>query len=470
MIGECGLELINFGSTWSRNKNVNSALDHAFTNKPLTVHNYFKTTINYLDHSLICVNLKWEVTKPKSVVTTSRDLRKLRRNPSYFLHELSKIEWDSCVDMNDVDVMERFWTSKINHCLNYVAPWKTRKVRQKKICLPKESQVEIKRQKNLHKRSQYKVQNGEINFELMKELKKQNNYTNKLIKKAVREKTGKNITSESSVNEIWKSVNDVLRPESTSKTTLKIETENQTIKDQLELAEKFSSFFKEKVKKLASRIKNDKNIDPLSKLSEKLHDSKLKFKLKTFHEKHVLKILKSLKSKKSYSHDGITAEVFKLGAEVLASPLNYIINTSILTGKHPTNWKVAKVIPLHKKDDKKLMKNYRPISLLSVPGMALEKIVALQIEEFFEENSILGSFQFGFQRNENTISELLTVFDTLLEAKELKKEIIVLLYDFSAAFDTVSHEVLLAKLKMYGFDTVSMNWMKSFLDGRKQMF
>ena len=232
------------------------------------------------------------------------------------------------------------------------------------------------------------------------------------------------------MNEIWKSVNDVLRPESTSKTTLKIETENQTIKDQLELAEKFSSFFKEKVKKLASRIKNDKNIDPLSKLSEKLHDSKLKFKLKTFHEKHVLKILKSLKSKKSYSHDGITAEVFKLGAEVLASPLNYIINTSILTGKYPTNWKVAKVIPLHKKDDKKLMKNYRPISLLSVPGMALEKIVALQIEEFFEENSILGSFQFGFQRNENTISELLTVFDTLLEAKELKKEIIVLLYDF----------------------------------------
>ena len=72
-------------------------------------------------------------------------------------------------------------------------------------------------------------------------------------------------------------------------------------------------------------------------------------------------------------------------------------------------------------------------------------------EYFFERNELLGKFQFGFRRNKSTISELLTLFDTLLEAKEEKKEILILLYDLSAAFDTVSHHILLEKLCLYGF-------------------
>ena len=145
-----------------------------------------------------------------------------------------------------------------------------------------------------------------------------------------------------------------------------------------------------------------------------------------------------------------------------------MINTSIRTGKFPENWKIAKIVPLHKKGDRKEMKNFRPLSLLSVSGMILEKVIALQIEEYFEKNNLLGSFQFGYRRGKNSTSELLTLFDQLLEAKQLKKEIMVVLYDLSAAFDTVSHEILLAKLKLYGFDKNSMNWVTSYLENRKQ--
>ena len=70
----------------------------------------------------------------------------------------------------------------------------------------------------------------------------------------------------------------------------------------------------------------------------------------------------------------------------------------------------------------------RQISLLPVLGIVLERVVAMQIEEFFEENNLYGSFQFGFRKNKSTVSEMLTVFDTLLEAKELKKNILLLLY------------------------------------------
>jgi hypothetical protein len=119
--------------------------------------------------------------------------------------------------------------------------------------------------------------------------------------------------------------------------------------------------------------------------------------------------------------------------------LTYIVNCSISTGKYPSRWKIAKLRAVLKKGDESLMKNYRPVSLLAVAGMVLEKVVALQIEEYFEKNKLLGSFQFGFRMFKSTISELLTVFDTLLEAKENGKEILVILYDLSAAFDTVPH-------------------------------
>ena len=102
------------------------------------------------------------------------------------------------------------------------------------------------------------------------------------------------------------------------------------------------------------------------------------------------------------------------------------------------------------------MKNYRPIAVLSVAGMILERVVAIQIEEHFKRNNLLGAFQFGFRRNKKTTTNLLTLFDTIFEAKEKRKEILVLLYDLSSAFDTVSHQILLEKLKLYGFEKFSL--------------
>ena len=84
----------------------------------------------------------------------------------------------------------------------------------------------------------------------------------------------------------------------------------------------------------------------------------MKFSLRTVKESQVLKILKSLKSKKSFGADGISSEVLKIGADILVVPLTYIINYSIKTGKFPTEWKLAKVIPLHKKGDKRSLNNY----------------------------------------------------------------------------------------------------------------
>ena len=175
------------------------------------------------------------------------------------------------------------------------------------------------------------------------------------------------------------------KPDNLTRNSIEIQTERKLIKDPQELAETFNIFFKEKVEKLAAGIKRNPKVDPFLLLNKKMQGSNLEFKLKTVREKDVLNILKALKPKKSYGNDCITSEVLKLAANVLVVPLTYMINVSILTGKFPSNWKISKVVPLHKKGDKNELKNYRPVALLSVPEMILERVVAIKVEEYFEK-------------------------------------------------------------------------------------
>ena len=126
----------------------------------------------------------------------------------------------------------------------------------------------------------------------------------------------------------------------------------------------------------------------------------------------------------------------------MALPLTHIINTSIATGQFPTQWKKGKITPLYKKGSRTKKENYRPVALLSCAGMILERCIAIQIEEYMEKNNFLSEFQFGFRKGKSCVSEMLTLMDGLLEAKEEKKEILLVLYDLSSAFDTINHEIL----------------------------
>ena len=101
--------------------------------------------------------------------------------------------------------------------------------------------------------------------------------------------------------------------------------------------------------------------------------------------------------------------------------------------------------------------------------MVLEKVVADQIESYFEKHKLFGEYQFGFRRNKSTVSEMLTLYETLQEAKEKSLHSLVILFDLSAAFDTVEPDVLIRKLKIYGFDHNARSWMKSYLTGRSQV-
>ena len=285
---------------------------------------------------------------------------------------------------------------------------------------------------------------------------------------------GKGISEDSPLDEMWREINIILDPERHSQRAMKLRCDSGIIEEPLKVAQEFNAFFKKKIVDLAAKIEKDDTFDPLKKLKEKMskrseqNGQPLRFTLKTVQVSSVLKVLKSLKNKKSHGFDQVSAELLKMTAEIIAEPLTYIINTSILTGKVPDQWKKARVSPLLKKGDPTERSNYRPVALLCVAGMVLEKIIGQQVEEFFETNQLFGTFQFGFRKQKSTVSELISLFDQVMEAKDQGKEIALLLYDLSAAFDTVKGSLLIDKLRIYGFDENALKWMTSYMTGRQQ--
>jgi len=137
----------------------------------------------------------------------------------------------------------------------------------------------------------------------------------------------------------------------------------------------------------------------------------------------------------------------------------------------PSEWKVAKVIPLYKSGSLTEIDNYRTISILPTLSKILEKIVYKQLMAHLERHSLLFEYQFGFRPNRST--ELAVTYFTDLIRKEANngKATGTVFIDLSKAFDNISHFVLFSKLSRYGvYDIVyffanrSFNLILSFLN------
>ena len=155
-------------------------------------------------------------------------------------------------------------------------------------------------------------------------------------------------------------------------------------------------------------------------------------------------------------------------APVLYKPLTFIINQSLLTGIFPDKLKLAKVIPLYKKDNTHLIENYRPISNLPSISKVFEKSVYDQIYAYFTQHAYLSNSQYGFRKDHSTEYAILEIVDRITYEVENGNVPIAIFLDLSKAFDTLNHDILLSKLQFYGIKGSSLNWFKSYLYDRSQ--
>jgi hypothetical protein len=166
--------------------------------------------------------------------------------------------------------------------------------------------------------------------------------------------------------------------------------------------------------------------------------------------------------------DGLPSSILKDNKYILSSVLTHIVNLSLTNGVFPEELKLGNIIPIFKSGDVQITGNYRPVSLLTTVSKVFERVFYTRLSSFFTKHKILFEMQFGFREGRSTYMAIIELLDKIIEATDKGEYAMGLFLDFSKAFDTVNHKILLAKLSHYGVRGVANSWVESYLDKRKQ--
>ena len=176
--------------------------------------------------------------------------------------------------------------------------------------------------------------------------------------------------------------------------------------------------------------------------------------------------LLSLDSKKASVENDIPTKILIETKEITSDYLTKIYHESLDNQIFPNSLKRADVIPLHKKDERTSVKNYRPISLLPSVSKLYEKDMYSQILNYIEQH--LSPYLFGFRKGHSTEQCINVMLENWKKALDGKKHVGAVLTDLSKAFDCLNHELLVAKLEAYGFGHESLTFILNYLSNRVQ--
>ena len=169
----------------------------------------------------------------------------------------------------------------------------------------------------------------------------------------------------------------------------------------------------------------------------------------------VTKIISNLKPSHSRGHDQLSNMVVKLISSHTGKSLTLIINQSLYTGIFPDSMKF--IFPIYMKDDKSLMNNYRPISVLQALSKVFEKVTHRQITVYFDTSNLFSLQHYGFKSNIFTEIATINLMDRNFENMNPNFTPINIFIDLAKAFDTIIYLILISELKYYSFENASLN-------------
>ena len=184
-----------------------------------------------------------------------------------------------------------------------------------------------------------------------------------------------------------------------------------------------------------------------------------------FSQEHIAKILHNLNFYKACGPDNLPSHVLKKCATVLAPSLAHLFTRSFNSGCIPAQWKQGNVVPVHEKGDKSQVCNYRPISLLCIESEVMEKCLYSNIIDSIKP--LIHPLQHGFMNGKSCTTQLL-VYENVGKCLDHGKQMDMIFLDFSKAFDSVNHTMLLHKLKKLGFSGKLFDWLSDYPCNRNQ--
>ena len=234
---------------------------------------------------------------------------------------------------------------------------------------------------------------------------------------------------------------------------------NQFITDFKEKSDLFNSFFA----KQCTLIETGSclPIPASSRTKKSLNDI-------NFSEGDILRVIRKLDPNKAHGHDQISIRMIQICDKTISKPLFLIFNSCMQSGVIPSEWKMANVVPVYKKNDKQNIKNYRPVSLLPIFGKIFERIIYNEMYPFFIQNELISPNQSGFKQGDSCINQLLSITHDIYQSLDEGYEVRGVFLDISKAFDKVWHKGLLYKLEQNGIKGPLLNILADFLRSRKQ--
>lgn len=367
-------------------------------------------------------------------------------------HILLNINWDPILDC-DIDMaVDRFYDI-INQCIEeFVPKYKVKSAFKFPIWFDQELKNYTIEKKKCHKL--YKSKPTLSNYQRFKELRtickslSQNcyrSYINKLEQ-----------SIKSNVRAFWSYIDS----KKDKGTILKLmKTETGEFSNDTEIADVFAEHF------ASVYVENDPDVSdtklPLS--TNNITVSSFNFSISNILEK-----LEKINLNQGPGPDNLPPLLLKNCAFSLSRPLWLLFNNSIKNGKFPSTWKLTYVRPIYKNiGSKNEVKNYRPISSISL----IPKIMEHTITEFLEQNftHLIIPNQHGFLKQKSIQTNMLTYIDFIYNNLENGFEVDSVYTDFSKGFDKINHSLLLKKLYYYGISGNLLNWLDSFLTNRTQI-
>ena len=417
------------------------------------------------DHETLKFEMNFKVPKAdKFKKVTIRDHSK--KNLDALNHYLAVLsDYSPILNCGNIDASTDAFNNYISQAYEYFCPPKIIKVHSHYLFSPSDELLKnIATKRKLYRKFKKAKKKG-LNSDKCKKLwDEYKEFKNKNVTKLSKRDRKQNIINDLKVKSakndlkgIWKTIKFA--------SNLPI-SPSRNFKDDLD-EENLNQFFASVGPKLQSEIPESECNEFLKFMPDNLNIEGMDT-FNSVSEENVLDYIKSLANDKTIS-DGIPVKIYKCILPSIIEPMTYIINESLSSGIMPATCKKALITPVYKGEGDKLDPgNYRPISILPLLGKCIEYFVNKNLTDYINKNKILTDRQFGFRKDNSTTYLMLELFDYIYSSKENGNKPGIIFLDIKKAFDTVNHDILLKKLRHYGFTGTVLKWFKSYLNNRYQ--
>lgn len=434
------LDLTNLGiePTYFYNNGC-SQLDLIMTNRPSKAIRFNQINVpGFSNHDLVFASFDYNTSNHINEISY-RDYKHM--NPNVILEHFNSIDWTNYFAMNDPNDLLDFFNENIGRLFENCVPLRT--FRPKKPFNPwfnATIQRAIIDRDLMHR--QWKTSQNERDHAMFRKLR---NKVTTLVKKARKDYYEHVFNANLTNSEFWTKIKRLGLSKNKSSDDLNFSAN--------EINAYFSSNF--------SRTAHS----PINNAAENVGSS---FNFNSIDQFDVINAIYEIRSNASGLND-VPIKFIKEILPLLLEPITYLFNSIIWNSMFPVGWKTSKIIPIKKKANVNSLSNLRPISILPALSKAFERTIKKQICAYIESNNLLSQYQSGYRPSYSTKTAMLKVIDDIGVILDRGSSVVMVLLDFSKAFDSISHSVLCRKLRNnFGFSEEATNLIFSYLDKRQQ--